>query len=197
MAQPEEPQPAVLPSCPLPTKICHVARSERPRSCCGMAMAGFRTAKYQMPEWQRRNAGVCSKAVSAGEEAERGRAEAAHLMKQAAANAQRAQEYSRATLGQRLQDIQFWRVELQKEIMDLDNETNMLAAQKLRLERALDATEVPYAVVIDNLECRDRRQPPDLVIDEVERQLLKEADLIRDIRDLLKRTIIQATTQIR
>uniref|UniRef100_A0A8C0VPL2 Tektin n=1 Tax=Cyanistes caeruleus TaxID=156563 RepID=A0A8C0VPL2_CYACU len=78
-----------------------------------------------------------------------------------------------ATLGQRLQDIQFWRVELQKEIMDLDNETNMLAAQKLRLERALDATEVPYAVVIDNLECRDRRQPPDLVIDEVERQLLK------------------------
>ncbi|NWZ80676.1 TEKT4 protein, partial [Poecile atricapillus] len=197
MAQPEEPRPAVLPSCPLPTSICHVARSERPRSCCGMAMAGFRTAKYQVPEWQRRNAGVCSKAVSAGEEAERGRAEAAHLMKQAAASAQRAQEYSRATLGQRLQDIQFWRVELQKEIMDLDNETNLLAAQKLRLERALDATEVPYAVVIDNLECRDRRQPPDLVIDEVERQLLKEADLIRDIRDLLKRTIIQATTQIR
>ncbi|NWV12280.1 TEKT4 protein, partial [Ptilonorhynchus violaceus] len=168
-----------------------------PRSCCGMAVAGFRTAKYQVPEWHRRNAGIYYKAFTASEEAERGRTEAKHLVKHAAASAQRAQEYSKSTLGQRLQDIHFWRVELQKEIMELDAETNLLAAQKLRLERALDATEVPYGVVVDNLECRDRRQPPDLVIDEVERQLLKEAELIRDIRDLLKRTIIQATTQIR
>ncbi|XP_053848367.1 tektin-4 [Vidua macroura] len=197
MAQPEEPQPAAVPSCPLPSKTCDVARSERPRSCCGMAMAGFRTAKYQLPEWHRRNAGVCYEAFTAGEQAERGRAEAKHLVKHAAASAQRAQQYSKATLGQRLQDVHFWRMELQKEIMELDAETKLLAAQKLRLERALDATEVPYAVVVDNLECRERRQPPDLVIDEVERQLLKEADLIRDIRDLLKRTIIQATTQIR
>ncbi|NWX32522.1 TEKT4 protein, partial [Notiomystis cincta] len=197
MAQPDEPQPPVVPPCPLPSRICDVARSERPRSCCGMAMAGFRTAKYQLPEWHRRNMGVYYKAVTASDEAERGRTEAKQLMKHAAASAQRAQESSKATLCQRLQDIHFWRVELQKEVMELDAETNLLAAQKLRLERALDATEVPYSVVIDNLECRERRQPPDLVIDEVERQLLKEADLIRDIRDLLKRMIIQATTQIR
>nr|XP_021406041.1 tektin-4 [Lonchura striata domestica] len=197
MAQPAEPQPPVVPSCPLPGKICDVARSERPRSCCGMAMAGLRTAKYQLPEWHRRNAGVCCEALRAGERAERGRAEAAQLVKHAAASAQRAQQRSKATLGQRLQDVHFWRMELQKEIMELDAETKLLAAQKLRLERALDATEVPYAVVVDNLDCRERRQPPDLVIDEVERQLLKEADLIRDIRDLLKRTIIQAATQIR
>ncbi|XP_014749927.1 PREDICTED: tektin-4 [Sturnus vulgaris] len=197
MALPDEPRPAVLPSCPLPSRICDVVRSERPGSCCGMAMAGFRTAKYQLPEWHRRNAGVYYNALTVSEEAERGRAEAKNLMKHAAASAQRAQEHSKSTLGQRLGDIDFWRMELQKEIMELDAETNLLAAQKLRLERALDATEVPYAVVTDNLECRERRQPPDLVIDEVERQLLKEADLIRDIRELLKRTIIQATTQIR
>ncbi|NXM91116.1 TEKT4 protein, partial [Oenanthe oenanthe] len=192
-----EPRPTVVPCRPLPARICDVVRSDRPRSCCGMAMAGYRTAKYQLPEWHRRNAGVYCSATAASEEAERGRAEAKHLTKYAAASAQRAQEYSKSTLGQRLGDVNFWRMELQKEIMELDNETNLLAAQKLRLERALDATEVPYAVVIDNLECRERRQPPDLVIDEVERQLLQEADLIRDIRDLLKRTIIQATTQIR
>ncbi|XP_005054391.1 PREDICTED: tektin-4 [Ficedula albicollis] len=197
MAQPDEPRPTVVPCRPLPAGICDVVRSDRPRSCCGMAMAGYRTAKYQLPEWHRRNAGVYCSAIAASEEAERGRAEAKHLTKHAAASAQRAQEYSKSTLGQRLGDIHFWRMELQKEIMELDAETNLLAAQKLRLERALDATEVPYAVVIDNLECRERRQPPDLVIDEVERQLLQEADLLRDIRDLLKRTIIQATTQIR
>ncbi|KAM7007565.1 tektin-4 [Passerculus sandwichensis] len=197
MAQPDEPHPPVVPSCPLPSKTCDVVPTERPRSCCGMALAGLRTAKYHLPEWHRRNAGVCFEAYTTGEQAERGRGEAKHLMKHAAASAQRAQGYSKATLGQRLQDLQFWRVELQKEIMELDAETNLLVAQKLRLERALDATEVPYSVVIDNLECRERRQPPDLVIDEVEKQLMKEADLIRDIRDLLKRTIIQAATQIR
>uniref|UniRef100_A0A8C3R7G5 Tektin n=1 Tax=Cyanoderma ruficeps TaxID=181631 RepID=A0A8C3R7G5_9PASS len=194
---PEEPQPPILPSCPLPTNICDVARSDRPRSCCGMAVAGLRTAKYHLPEWHRRNAGIFYQASAVGEAAERGRAEAEHLAKRAAAGARRAQQHSKNTLGQRLQDVQFWRTELQKEIMELDAETQLLAAQKLRLERALDATEVPYAVVLDNLECRDRRQPPDLVMDQVERQLVKEAELIRDIRDLLKRTIIQATTQIR
>lgn len=173
MAQPDEPLPTVVSSRPLPARICDVVRSDRPRSCCGMAMAGFRTAKYQLPEWHRRNAGVYYTALTASAEAERGRAESKQLVKHAAASAQRAQEYSKSTLGQRLGDIQFWRMELQKEIMELDAETNLLAAQKLRLERALDATEVPYAVVIDNLECRERRQPPDLVIDEVETQLLK------------------------
>ncbi|XP_029813676.1 tektin-4, partial [Manacus vitellinus] len=140
---------------------------------------------------------VYNRAYTVGEESERDLAESKHLTRHAAACAQRAQEYSKTTLAQRLQDIHFWRVELQKEVMELDAETNLLAAQKLRLERTLDATEVPYGVVTDNLQCRERRQPPDLVIDEVERQLLKEADLIRNIRDLLKRTIIQATNQIR
>ncbi|XP_064529426.1 tektin-4 [Pseudopipra pipra] len=197
MALPEEPVPPAVPSCPLPGKICDVVRDERPGSCCGMAMAGFRTSKYQLPEWHRRNARVYNRAYTVGEESERDLAESKHLTRHAAACAQRAQEYSKTTLAQRLQDIHFWRVELQKEVMELDAETNLLAAQKLRLERTLDATEVPYGVVTDNLQCRERRQPPDLVIDEVERQLLKEADLIRNIRDLLKRTIIQATNQIR
>ncbi|NXK95514.1 TEKT4 protein, partial [Formicarius rufipectus] len=193
---PEEALPPVVPSGPLPGPTCHVAVPERPGSCCGMAMAGFRTSKYQLPEWHRRNAHVSTRAYTTGEESERDRAEAKHLSRHAAGCAQRAQQHSRSTLGQRLQDIHFWRVELQKEVMELDAETNLLAAQKLRLQRALDATEVPYGVVTDNLQCRERRQPPDLVIDEVERQLLKEAELIRNIRDLLKRTIIQATNQI-
>ncbi|NWI94800.1 TEKT4 protein, partial [Pitta sordida] len=201
---PDEPLPTAVPSrplpraiCPLPPPSCHDSCCrERPSSCCGTAMAGFRTAKYQVPEWHRRNAGVSQRAHTAAEESERGRAEAKHLSRHAAACAQRAQQHSRNTLRQRLQDTHFWREELQKEIVELDAETALLAAQKLRLQRALDATEVPYAIVTDNLQCRERRQPPDLVMDEVERQLLKEADLIRNIRDLLKRTIIQATNQM-
>uniref|UniRef100_A0A8C0ID47 Tektin n=1 Tax=Bubo bubo TaxID=30461 RepID=A0A8C0ID47_BUBBB len=104
---------------------------------------------------------------------------------------------STAALGQRLQDVHFWKAELQKEIEDLDAETGLLAAQKLRLERALDATALPYAIATDNLQCRERRQSPDLVCDEVEKELLKEAELIRDIQELLKRTLLQAVNQMR
>ncbi|KGL81873.1 Tektin-4, partial [Tinamus guttatus] len=64
-------------------------------------------------------------------------------------------------------------------------------------ERALDATEVPYAIATDNLQCRERRQHPDLVRDQVEIELLKEAELIRNIQELLKRTLMQAVNQMR
>ncbi|NXM75409.1 TEKT4 protein, partial [Serilophus lunatus] len=168
-----------------------------PSSCCAMAMAGQRSAKYQVPEWHGRNARILQSSALVGEQSERGRAEAKHLSEHATACAQRAQQHSRNAPAQRLRDIHFWRVELQREILELDAENELLAQQKLRLQRALDATEVPFAVVSDNLQCRERRQPPDLVMDEVERELLKESDLIRNIRDLLKRTIIQATNQMR
>jgi len=37
----------------------------------------------------------------------------------------------------------------------------------------LDATEIPMQIATDNLECRSRRQGPDLVKDNVEIQLLR------------------------
>ena len=44
---------------------------------------------------------------------------------------------------------------------------------QVRLEKALDATEIPMQIATDNLECRFRRQSPDLVKDNVEIQLLR------------------------
>ncbi|KAG5854082.1 hypothetical protein ANANG_G00033760 [Anguilla anguilla] len=73
----------------------------------------------------------------------------------------------------------------------------MLLGQKRRLEKALEATEIPYAIATDNLTCRERRLGPDLVKDEVEDQLLKEVELIRSIQALLKKTLNEAINQIR
>lgn len=169
----KEPAPQAVPASDLPVKVCEVALNTGPDSSSGLATAGFRTAKYLLPEWRRSNSDLYHKAFTGCEQAERGRAEAKELAEHAAATAQRTQQASTAALGQRLQDIHFWKAELQKEIEDLDAETGLLAAQKLRLEKALDATKVPYAIATDNLQCRERRQPPDLVSDEVERELLK------------------------
>ncbi|XP_010084821.1 PREDICTED: tektin-4, partial [Pterocles gutturalis] len=153
--------------------------------------------KYLPPEWHQSHHGLYHQAFAGCQRSECGRAEAKELAQHAAAAAQHAQKDSTAALGQRLQDIHFWKTQLQKEIEDLDTETRLLAAQKVRLERALDATQVPYAIATDNLQCRERRQPPDLVSDEVERELLKEAELIRNVQELLKRTLMQACNQMR
>ncbi|NXG66477.1 TEKT4 protein, partial [Hemiprocne comata] len=193
----KEPAPETVPASDMPMKVYEVPLNTGPDSSGGLATAGFRTAKYLPHEWHQSNSELYHEAFTGCEQAERNRDESKELAEHAAAAAQRAQQDSTAALGQRLKDIHFWKAELQKEIEDLDAETRLLAAQKLRLERALDATEVPYAIATDNLQCRERRQPPDLVSDEVESELLKEAELIRSIQELLKRTLMQAANQMR
>ncbi|NWX88786.1 TEKT4 protein, partial [Nothoprocta pentlandii] len=193
----KEPAPQTVPAMQLPMKVAEVALNTGLDSSCGLATAGFRTTKYRPCEWHEHHHGLQLEATVGCEQAERCRLEARGLARSTAAAAQRAQQDSTAALGQRLHDIHFWKAELQKEIEDLDAETGLLAAQKVRLERALDATELPYAIATDNLQCRERRQHPDLVRDQVEIELLKEAELIRNIQELLKRTLMQAVNQMR
>ncbi|XP_004066201.1 tektin-4 [Oryzias latipes] len=100
-------------------------------------------------------------------------------------------------LGERLQEIHHWRSELLRHIEQLQADMEALQAARTRLERALEATDTPYAIATDNLNCRAKRPGPDLVQDSVEEELLKEVGLIRNIQALLKRTIAQVASQIR
>ncbi|XP_065268651.1 tektin-4 [Emys orbicularis] len=191
-----EPAPQAVPVSELPMKVYEAALNTGPDSSCGLATAGFRTAKYLTEEWHQHNYAQYHQAFADRDGSERCRHESQSLAAYAAALAQRTQEDSTAKLGQRLQDTHFWKAELQREIEDLTTETGLLAAQKVRLERALDATEVPYTIATDNLQCRERRQPADLVRDQVETELLKEVELIRNVQELLKRTLMQAVNQM-
>nr|XP_047922941.1 tektin-4 isoform X2 [Anser cygnoides] len=149
-----EPPPPPVPASALPPRVFEAALKTGPDSSSGLATAGFRTAKYLPPEWHQSNYAQYHRAFASCQEAERNRDEAKELCQRTAAAAQRAQQDSTAALGQRLQDIHFWKGELQKEIEDLDAETGLLAAQK-------------------------------------------EAELIRNIQELLKRTLMQASNQMR
>ncbi|XP_048351366.1 tektin-4 [Sphaerodactylus townsendi] len=192
----KEPVPQTVPVSELPMKVYEVALNTGPDSSCGLATAGFRTAKYLPEEWHQNNYTRYHEAFADRDHSERCRQESQSLAAYTAALAQRTQEDSTTKVGERLQDIHFWKSELQREIEDLTAETDLMAAQKARLERALDTTEIPYSIATDNLQCRERRQPPDLVRDQVEVELLKEAELIRNIQELLKRTIKQTVNQM-
>ncbi|KAK6476169.1 tektin-4 [Huso huso] len=166
-------------------------------SSSGVATAGYRTAKYTTEEWFQNNQSKYFQAFADRDNAENIRHQSKKMSSETEATTMRTQSDSTKKLGERLQDIFFWKSELQREIEDLTSETDLLLGQKTRLEKALDATEIPQAIATDNLQCRERRVGSDLVKDSVEVELLNELDLIQSIQELLKRTLDQAINQIR
>jgi len=101
---------------------------------------------------------------------------ASDVIKETEALSMRTQSANTKRLAERLHDINYWKAELQREITDIISETDLLCQQKLRLENALRATEIPLHIATDNLHCRQRRQGIDLVQDDVEICLLKVRD---------------------
>ncbi|XP_045640688.1 tektin-4 [Ursus americanus] len=193
----KQPAPQTVPACEMPRKVYDVARNTGAYTSSGLATAGFHSAKYLVDEWFQNCYARYHRAFADRDQSERQRHESQQLAAETEALAWRTQEDSTRKVGARLQDMHGWKSELQHEVSELDAETDLLLAQKQRLERALDATAVPFSIATDNLQCRERRQHPDLVRDHVEMELLKETELIRNIQELLKRTIMQAVNQIR
>jgi tektin-4 len=82
-------------------------------------------------------------------------------------------------------------------IEDVRNETDLLVAQKKRLTNSLDATEAPLHIANECLANRERRYGEDRVYDAVEVALLKEVEIINNVQNLLRQTIMTAEQQIR
>ncbi|XP_073716296.1 tektin-4 [Misgurnus anguillicaudatus] len=163
----------------------------------GLATAGYRSAKYTPEEWFANNSALLNRAVANRNQAERIRQETKALKAQTDAGTLRTQTAGTKHLGERLQDIHRWRSELERFIERLAAETELLTSTRRRLEKALDATEIPFAIATDNLTCRERRFGPDLVKDQVEEELLREVELIRSIQALLQKTVDQTIKQIK
>uniref|UniRef100_A0A674DJ39 Tektin n=1 Tax=Salmo trutta TaxID=8032 RepID=A0A674DJ39_SALTR len=166
-------------------------------SSSGLATAGYRSSKYSPEEWHINNFSTLHQAVTDQNNAERIRHESKTLYKETEAGTLHTQAEGTRHLDERLQDIHFWKSELQRHIEKLVSETDLLLQQKRWLLKSLDATEIPFAIATDNLTCRERRLGPDQVKDRVEEELLKEVELVRTIQALLKRTLSQAVNQIK
>lgn len=169
----KEPAPQTVPPCELSPKVYDVACNTGAYTSSGLATAGFRTAKYLMDEWFQNLYARYHQAFADRDHSERQRHESQQLASETEALARRTQQDSTRRVGERLQDMHSWMSELQREVEELVAYTDLLLAQKQRLERALDATAVPFSIAMDNLQCRERRQHPDLVRDHVEVELLK------------------------
>jgi tektin-4 len=169
----KQPAPQTIEPCALPHKEHDMACNTGAYTSSGLATACFRTAKYLMDEWFQNSHGQYHQAIMDRTHSERQRQESQQLAAETEALAQRTQKDSTRKTGERLEVTHCWKAELRREVNELVAETDLLLAQKQRLERALDATSLPFSIATDNLQCRERRQHPDLVRDYVEMELLK------------------------
>ncbi|XP_048871860.1 tektin-4 [Brienomyrus brachyistius] len=163
----------------------------------GLAASGYRCTMYSPEEWTESNDALLLQAANDRDEAQKVRHESKAAQMETESVTLRRQADGTRHLGRRLQDIHFWKSELQQHIDQTAAATGSLVALKRRLEKALDASETPFRIAADNLSWRERRLGPDMVKDNVDEELLKEVELIRNVQSLLRRTLTQTVDQIR
>ncbi|KAA0201735.1 hypothetical protein HAZT_HAZT002014 [Hyalella azteca] len=107
-----------------------------------------------------------------------------------------AQRESSQRLGERVNDISFWRSEITQELERMMSETSRLEETRRALEIALKNTERPLHCTKEALYFRENRQGIDLVRDSPEECLLREVDTIKDCQARMKNLLERVNLQL-
>ncbi|XP_010608273.1 tektin-5 [Fukomys damarensis] len=100
-------------------------------------------------------------------------------------------------LGQRLSDIGFWKSELCYELDRLLAEYRNLETVKRRLECAAEEVNCPLQVALECLYLREKRIGIDLVHDSVEKNLIREVDLLKCCQERMRQFAQRVDIQMR
>lgn len=107
-----------------------------------------------------------------------------------------AQVESGRHLGDRLVDINYWKAQLHHEIDNMVGEIGHLVEARRVAEKALAETANPLHIAQECLYNREKRLSIDLVHDNVEKDLLKEIDTIKNCQERVRRVIDKANAQV-
>ncbi|KAM4700525.1 tektin-1 isoform 1-T2 [Discoglossus pictus] len=153
--------------------------------------------KFLPREWALSNQSRYSSAEAERSRSERLVAESQRLVEEIERTTQKSQFEVNKKLEQRQEEIDFWKKELEAKIEEIAKELEQLLAYKIRLENALEGCKEPLSISQQCLIEREKRVAIDLVHDEVERELIKEVEVIQGVIALLQRTLEQIIEQIR
>jgi len=154
-------------------------------------------ARFTTEEWMLANHGKNKDAERERSLAQRLIAESTRLANETEAAAARTQADVKKKLQQRLDDIRFWKKELDDKLDGLRKENEMLDAYRIRVEKALEAAAEPLAIATNCLANRDRRRGIELTHDDTQKELMKEVEVEQGVVELLKRTHEEIVEQIR
>uniref|UniRef100_A0A8C2EB00 Tektin-1 n=1 Tax=Cyprinus carpio TaxID=7962 RepID=A0A8C2EB00_CYPCA len=153
--------------------------------------------KFLPSEWKHANQVQFRSSEAERSHSQRLTAECQSLIEESDKSTKRMQQDALKKLEQRIQDIKFWRLELNQKFEEMVQEIETLIIFKSRVERALESCSEPFQVTLQCLTERQKRVAIDLVHDEVEEELLKEKEVIEGVMVLLQRTLEQINEQIR
>nr|XP_019599345.1 PREDICTED: tektin-1 [Rhinolophus sinicus] len=153
--------------------------------------------KFLPLEWHIANKNQYHRAEAERSRSERLVAESQRLVDEIEKTTRKSQSDVNKKLEQRLEEVRFWKKELDDKLEQLVYVTEDLLTYQTRLEKALESLKEPLHITQTCLEYREKRVGIDLVHDEVEQELIKEAEIIRGVMALLTRSLEETTEQIR
>ncbi|NXQ41577.1 TEKT1 protein, partial [Catharus fuscescens] len=154
-------------------------------------------SKLHPSEWHNANSMQRASTEAQKSRSECMTAESWRLVDEIEKTTQKTQSDVNKKLEQRREEIKFWRQELDNKLEEIVHETEILLTFKNRLERALEGCKEQLVIAQKCLLYRQRRVGIDLVHDEVEQELVKEAEVLQRIIALLGHTLEQTNEQIR
>ncbi|XP_040309086.1 tektin-3 isoform X1 [Herpailurus yagouaroundi] len=152
--------------------------------------------RYTLDDWYRSNLTNYLESDTSRHNSERLRVDTSRLIQDKYQHTRKTQADSTQNLGERVNDIGFWKSEITHELDAMIGETNALTDVKKKLERALMETEAPLQVARECLFHREKRMRIDLVHDDVETQLLTEVDTILCCEERMKLHLDKAIAQL-
>ncbi|XP_047736213.1 tektin-3 [Hyalella azteca] len=152
--------------------------------------------RYTVADWTQNNMDNSSEAENSRGVANRIRDDAVRLVGYTYDRTNLAQRESSQRLGERVNDISFWRSEITQELERMMSETSRLEETRRALEIALKNTERPLHCTKEALYFRENRQGIDLVRDSPEECLLREVDTIKDCQARMKNLLERVNLQL-
>ncbi|NXG76980.1 TEKT3 protein, partial [Baryphthengus martii] len=152
--------------------------------------------RYTPDDWYRSNLTKYKESETSRQNSERLRVDTHRMIQDKYQQTKKTQVESTKNLGERVNDIEFWKSELCHELNEMIREISALTDMKKRLERALAETEAPLQVAQECLLHREKRMDIDLVHDDVEKELFTEVDVVRSCQERMQQHLDKAKAQL-
>lgn len=150
--------------------------------------------RYSLDEWRTYNEQVLNPDVIINSNIVDYNAKTAIM--QAFGNVDKQQNENNKRLKQKAKDIFRWKVEVELACKSITEEVEKLEIERQRLKGASRTLMLPESISKECLDLRSNRAIPDLVADLAEAELLKEMNLVKEVRATFKQTLQKIEEQM-
>lgn len=154
----------------------------------------YSISRYSLNEWRQHNENVLNPDTITESNIVDYNAKTAIM--QAFGNIDKQQSENNKRLKQKARDIFRWKVEVENACKAITTEVELLEIERQRLKGASRTLMLPESISKECLDLRSNRFVPDLVADLAEQELIKEMNLVSEVRATLKQTLQEIEEQM-